>query len=205
MGELPSWARDAAFHRSAGPGDFQPQNEALQIGSAAYRVRFEAAGFIEETGPSGETQILQSSTRWAARTPTICSPRWSGAGSKSCPSPSTRTAKRGTTWPRAARASTAACHQAPLPWTDSAFTFNTSCYGCHASQLHTNYDPVADAYRTSWKEPGINCEACHGDAAAHLNWLRAPCRPRAKTRILFRSLASLIRSATKCALPVTPR
>ena len=58
--------------------------------------------------------------------------------------------------------------QSPLAWTDPAFTFNTSCYGCHASQLQTNYTTSTDSYNTTWREPGINCESCHGDASAHL-------------------------------------
>ncbi len=54
-----------------------------------------------------------------------------------------------------------------LSWRDPAFTFNTSCHGCHVSQLETNYDPAQDAYRTTWAEPGINCETCHGGSAEH--------------------------------------
>ena len=56
---------------------------------------------------------------------------------------------------------------APLFWTDPAFTFNTSCFGCHVSQLSTNYDEVTNSYRTVWAEPGINCETCHGPGAEH--------------------------------------
>ena len=29
-------------------------------------------------------------------------------------------------------------------------TFNTSCYGCHVSQLATNYIASSDTYRTTW-------------------------------------------------------
>jgi tetratricopeptide (TPR) repeat protein len=62
---------------------------------------------------------------------------------------------------------------APAPWTDPMFTFNTSCHGCHVSQLSTNYDPQTDTYRTTWAEPGINCEACHGPAQEHVRICRA--------------------------------
>jgi hypothetical protein len=55
-----------------------------------------------------------------------------------------------------------------LPWTDRAYTFNTSCFACHVSQLSTNYDPTSDSYRTAWAEPGINCETCHGPAGQHV-------------------------------------
>lgn len=55
----------------------------------------------------------------------------------------------------------------PVHWKESPFTFNTSCYSCHVSQLSTNYDLTTDTYRTAWAEPGINCETCHGPSAEH--------------------------------------
>lgn len=54
-----------------------------------------------------------------------------------------------------------------VDWKDPAYTFNTSCYSCHVSQLALNYDPKTDTYHTTWAEPGINCEACHGPSAEH--------------------------------------
>lgn len=56
----------------------------------------------------------------------------------------------------------------PIHWTDWQYTFNTACYGCHVSQLHTHYDLKTDTYHTTWKEPGINCETCHGPAEEHI-------------------------------------
>jgi tetratricopeptide (TPR) repeat protein len=55
-----------------------------------------------------------------------------------------------------------------LHWTDRQLTFNTSCHDCHVSQLEKNYNPEDDSYNTTWKEPGINCETCHGPAEAHV-------------------------------------
>ncbi len=52
-------------------------------------------------------------------------------------------------------------------WKESPYTFNTACYSCHVSQLSTNYDPKTDTYHTTWTEPGINCETCHGAATEH--------------------------------------
>ncbi len=60
----------------------------------------------------------------------------------------------------------------PLHWSDRLLTFNTSCHGCHVSQLSTNYDPETDSYRTTWAEPGINCETCHGPADEHIRVFR---------------------------------
>ena len=55
----------------------------------------------------------------------------------------------------------------PVHWTDPLYSFNTSCYGCHVSQTVTNYDLENDSYNTTWVEPGINCETCHGPAEEH--------------------------------------
>ena len=57
--------------------------------------------------------------------------------------------------------------ETPVGWQEYPYTFNTSCYGCHVSQLATNYDLKTDSYTSTWKEPGINCETCHGPAEQH--------------------------------------
>ncbi len=62
--------------------------------------------------------------------------------------------------------------ETPVDWRDPMLTFNTSCHGCHVSQLQTNYDPAADAYHTTWAEPGISCETCHNGAAEHVRRYR---------------------------------
>jgi tetratricopeptide (TPR) repeat protein len=56
----------------------------------------------------------------------------------------------------------------PIHWQEWQYTFNTACFGCHVSQVSTNYDLLTDTYRTVWKEPGINCETCHGPAQEHV-------------------------------------
>lgn len=61
----------------------------------------------------------------------------------------------------------------PVSWKADSYTFNTSCHSCHVSQLSTNYDPETDSYHTTWAEPGINCETCHGPAATHNRLARA--------------------------------
>jgi Flp pilus assembly protein TadD len=62
---------------------------------------------------------------------------------------------------------------APLHWTDQQLTFNTACFGCHVSQLAKNYDLATDTYRTVWREPGINCESCHGPGTEHIRVCKA--------------------------------
>jgi len=59
-----------------------------------------------------------------------------------------------------------------LPWTDPPYTFNTSCHGCHVSQVSVNYDLSTDSYRTTWTEPGINCETCHNPGGEHVRAAR---------------------------------
>ena len=59
-------------------------------------------------------------------------------------------------------------HDEALPWTDRLFSFNTTCFDCHVSQLATNYDLASDTYRTTWREAGISCESCHGPAGEHI-------------------------------------
>lgn len=61
----------------------------------------------------------------------------------------------------------------PLHWRDREYTFNSSCHSCHVSQLATSYDAASDSYRTTWAEPGINCESCHGPGAEHVRTFAA--------------------------------
>ncbi len=62
---------------------------------------------------------------------------------------------------------------AVVGWREYPYTFNTACYSCHVSQLATNYDQKTDTYHTTWTEPGINCETCHGPAVEHNKIARA--------------------------------
>jgi tetratricopeptide (TPR) repeat protein len=57
-------------------------------------------------------------------------------------------------------------------WMEPPLTFNTSCFSCHVSQLRTSYDLATDTYHTTWEEPGINCETCHGPCADHVRVCR---------------------------------
>jgi len=59
-----------------------------------------------------------------------------------------------------------------LDWRERPYTFNTSCYSCHVSQLSTNYDFGSDTYHTVWVEPGINCETCHSSGTEHVRACR---------------------------------
>ncbi len=71
-----------------------------------------------------------------------------------------------------------------LDWKEPPYTFNTSCYSCHVSQVSTNYDLESDTYSTVWSEPGINCETCHGPAGEHVRLFTAA--PKGSTPEDFR-------------------
>ena len=58
-------------------------------------------------------------------------------------------------------------------WKERPLTFNTSCFSCHVSQLSKDYDLKSDSYHTTWAEPGINCETCHGPSSEHARLFRA--------------------------------
>jgi Tfp pilus assembly protein PilF len=103
-------------------------------------------------------------------------------------------------------------HDERLDWRDPAYTFNTSCHSCHVSQLAPHYDPAADRYRTTWAEPGINCETCHGPSAEHVRVCRQapPGRPPEDLRILVTKRLTPERRNDLCSgcharmIPITP-
>jgi Flp pilus assembly protein TadD len=70
-----------------------------------------------------------------------------------------------------------------LPWTDRLFTFNTTCFDCHVSQLATNYDLHTDTYHTTWREAGISCESCHGPGGEHIRAMEAGVQGRSSQAI----------------------
>ena len=61
---------------------------------------------------------------------------------------------------------------AAIYWKERQLTFNTACFSCHVSQLSKNYDLPSDSYHSTWAEPGINCETCHGPSAQHAQLFR---------------------------------
>ena len=59
-------------------------------------------------------------------------------------------------------------HTDVLHWTRPLQNWNYMCADCHSTDLRKNYDPKTDAYRTSWSEIDVSCEACHGPASKHV-------------------------------------
>ncbi|MCX7045685.1 MAG: multiheme c-type cytochrome, partial [Candidatus Sumerlaeota bacterium] len=88
-----------------------------------------------------------------------------------------------------------------LHWTERPLTFNTSCHGCHVSQISSNYDLEKDTYHTVWREPGINCETCHGPGGEHIRVCkRAPKdRPPSNLKIISTKKFSADQNNALCA------
>lgn len=88
-----------------------------------------------------------------------------------------------------------------LQWRDPLLTFNTACFSCHVSQIAKNYDLKTDSYHTVWREPGINCESCHGPGAEHIRVCRAAPtnQPPADLKLISMKNLSLLRRDDTCA------
>lgn len=59
-----------------------------------------------------------------------------------------------------------------LHWTGPYKTWNARCASCHATGFEKNYDHATRTYASTQAERGVGCEACHGPAQAHLDWVR---------------------------------
>ena len=147
----------------------EPQKEAIRIGGFAYRVLLEGeAGFVEESGPNGVRRLPMQHAMGGKNTYYFLTPMERG---RLQVLPLAYDVQKKAWYDMSAsgvRMHAEGPADRPIPWTDPAYTFNTSCYGCHVSQLRTNYDLKSDTYNSTWREPGINCETCHGDGEAHV-------------------------------------
>jgi tetratricopeptide (TPR) repeat protein len=158
-----------AFSARLAQSVLKPQKQAIAIGGLGYRVVFEGgAGFVEESGPKGVRRLPMQHAMGGKNTYYFLTPMERG---RLQVLPLAYDVKKEAWYDMAAsgvRMHAEGPADRPLAWTDPSFTFNTSCYGCHVSQLRTNYDLKTDTYNSTWRESGINCETCHGDAAAHV-------------------------------------
>ncbi len=59
-----------------------------------------------------------------------------------------------------------------LHWTGLYQNWNLQCAECHSTNLHKGYDPAANAYKTSFSEINVACEACHGAGSGHVQWAK---------------------------------
>jgi predicted CXXCH cytochrome family protein len=58
-------------------------------------------------------------------------------------------------------------HRDELHWTRRAQSWNFACADCHSVDVRKNYDAATDTYRTTWSDPSVGCEACHGPGSLH--------------------------------------
>lgn len=58
----------------------------------------------------------------------------------------------------------------PLHWTGRYQNWNAMCADCHSTNLLKNYDDKSDTFATTWHEPNVGCQGCHGPAQKHVDW-----------------------------------
>ncbi|MBN1346880.1 MAG: tetratricopeptide repeat protein [Phycisphaerae bacterium] len=148
--------------------ELTPQTDAIKIGRLAYRAETAGdAGLVRETGPEGEKTYPIVHVLGGKNVYYFLTPLDKGR---------LQTLPVAYDVNRKAWYDTAASGVRHFPdrrdeaidWRDRPYTFNSSCYSCHVSQLSTNYDEKTDTYHTIWAEPGINCETCHGPGDEHV-------------------------------------
>ncbi len=55
-----------------------------------------------------------------------------------------------------------------VSWTDPELTFNTSCHGCHVSQLSSNYDQATDTIEPRGPSPASTAKPATGQVREHI-------------------------------------
>ena len=54
-----------------------------------------------------------------------------------------------------------------LHWSGRYQNWNLMCGECHTTAFNKGYDAARDSYRTTWAEPDVGCQACHGPGREH--------------------------------------
>ena len=149
-----------------------PQAKSLAIGDSGYRVEFDGKqGWISEIGPKGNKKYPIVHALGGKNVFYFLTPMDRG---RLQVLPLAYDVQRKSWFDTAASGIRhfQDVEEEPVGWKDPEYTFNTSCYGCHVSQFSRNYDLKTDTYHSVWREPGINCEACHGSATEHVRVCR---------------------------------
>lgn len=155
------------------------QSENITIGKAAYRMELDGArSQVREVGPKGEKEYPVAHAMGGKNVYYFLTPMDRG---RLQVLPLAYDVRKKSWFDMAASGIRhfQGIEEKPLEWKDPEYTFNSSCYGCHVSQFSRNYDLKTDTYNSVWREPGINCEACHGSAVEHVRVCReaAPGKP----------------------------
>jgi len=72
-------------------------------------------------------------------------------------------------------------HDDVLHWTGPYQNWNFMCADCHSTNVKKGYDAKEDAYKTTFSEINVSCEACHGPGSAHVAWGEAEKRKEVRT------------------------
>jgi predicted CXXCH cytochrome family protein len=59
-----------------------------------------------------------------------------------------------------------------LHWTGRYQNANTMCITCHTTGFEKRYDAATDTFASTWKEPNVSCQSCHGPGERHVAWAR---------------------------------
>ena len=70
-------------------------------------------------------------------------------------------------------------HRHPLHWTRAAQNANSNCAVCHTTAMRKNYVADGRRFETRWASLGVACQACHGPASVHMDWVRSEPRSSA--------------------------
>lgn len=57
-------------------------------------------------------------------------------------------------------------------WTNTGQNWNYMCADCHSTNISKNYNVKTNTYNTTFSEINVGCEACHGPAAKHIQWVK---------------------------------
>ncbi len=146
-----------------------PQSQALRIGKYRYRAEIgPQAGWVLETDPKGQKQKYRMLYALGGKNVYyFLTPLARGRLQTLPVAYDVRTRKWFDAAASGARHFGGNPPEEPIHWKEWPYTFNTACFNCHVSQLSSNYDLATDTYRTTWAEPGINCETCHGPSKEH--------------------------------------
>jgi len=145
-----------------------PQAKELKIGKSSYRASITGeAGWVREKGPKGEKKYKIEHALGGKNVYYFLTPFPRGRLQTLPLAYDVNKKEWFDTAASGIRHFPGTERDQPVSWLDPGYTFNTSCHGCHVSQLTMNYDLKTDTYETTWAEPGINCETCHGPSAEH--------------------------------------
>jgi tetratricopeptide (TPR) repeat protein len=179
-----------------------PQDASITIEGSSYRFVLDGgAGSIEESGPKGVRRLPIQQAMGGKNTYYFLTPMERG---RLQVLPLAYDIQKKSWYDMAAsgvRMHTGGPADRPLPWTDPAFTFNTSCYSCHVSQLRTNYDLKTDTYHSTWREPGINCETCHGSGDAHVELYRKDLSAKHEDMRILRTTKFTVQQRSEMCAP----